>query len=100
MRSLINISLLIFLLSGCTKTFELPDTKPDNTVLVVEGDIKTGGLIENTFNLSRIKALFEVNDIPETNAIVEIVQQNGPRWTVPHKGKGRSEEHTSELQSH
>lgn len=88
MRQWINISSLLLLLSGCTKNFELPDTKPDNTVLVVEGDIKTGGVIENTFVLSRVKALFEVNDIPETNALVEIVQQNGPRWTIPHKGKG------------
>lgn len=88
MRSLICISSLLLVLSGCTKSFELPDTKPDNTVLVVEGDIKTGRLIENTFTLSRVKPLFEVDDIPETNAVVEVLQQNGPRWTIPHKGKG------------
>ena len=88
MRSLFYLSSLLLLLSGCTKSFELPDTKPDNTVLVVEGDIRTGGLIENSFALSRVKALFEVDDIPETNAVVEIVQQNGPRWAVPHRGRG------------
>ena len=79
---------LLVALSGCTKSFELPDTKPDKSVLVVEGTIQTGGSVENTFTLSRVKSLFEFDDIPEENAKVEIKQQNGPRWLLTHKGKG------------
>jgi Domain of unknown function (DUF4249) len=80
--------ILLLLLTGCTKSFELPETQPDNTVLVVEGNIQTGGSGENTFTLGRVKALFAFDDIPEENALVEIKQENGPRWKVPHQGKG------------
>ena len=88
MNKLAGVILILTILSGCTKSFELPDTKPDNSVLVVEGNIQTGGTVENTFTLSRVKALFEFDDIPEENAKVEIKQQNGPRWLLTHKGKG------------
>ena len=79
---------LLISISGCTKSFELPDTKPDQSVLVVEGTIQAGTTAENTFTLSRVKALFEFDDIPEENARVEIKQQNGPSWGLTHKGKG------------
>jgi len=72
MKRLAGVILILTILSGCTKSFELPDTKPDNSVLVVEGNIQTGGTVENTFTLSRVKALFEFDDIPEENAKVEI----------------------------
>jgi hypothetical protein len=88
MRISLIILLIALLLQGCTKSFELPSKEIINPILVVEGDIKTGELVENSIKLSRTKALFEVNDIPETNSLVEIQVQNGPRYVLRHRGNG------------
>jgi hypothetical protein len=88
MNRFVGVIGIMFALSGCTKSFELPDTKPDKSVLIVEGTIQTGGAAENSFTLSRVKSLFEVEDIPVENAKVEIKQQNGPKWLLTHQGKG------------
>lgn len=89
MRRLTNILIISLLLTGCTKNFELPDTKPDTSILVVEGDILTGTFTENTFSLSRLKSLFQFEDIPELKAKVEIVQSNGVKWLLQDQGFGK-----------
>lgn len=88
MRNSLTIILIACLIQGCTKSFELPSKEIANPILVVEGDIKTGELVENSIKLSRTKALFAVNDIPETNSLVEIQVQNGPRYVLKHRGNG------------
>ena len=42
MRYIAILFALTVMAMGCTKSLELPNTEPDNTILVVEGDIKTG----------------------------------------------------------
>ena len=54
MRTISKFLFIILIASGCTKALELPDTTPDNSILVVEGDIKTGTSSENVFKLSLI----------------------------------------------
>jgi hypothetical protein len=73
---------------GCTKSLELPNTEPDNSILVVEGDIKTGSSSENVFKLSRLKPLFEFDEIPELGAQVEIVAEDGRKWTLADSKNG------------
>ena len=88
MRTISKFLFIIFIASGCTKALELPDTTPDNSILVVEGDIKTGTNSENIFKLSRLKPLFEVDEVPELNAIVEIVAENGTKWPMVDNRNG------------
>ncbi|MEN9745105.1 MAG: hypothetical protein RL640_943 [Bacteroidota bacterium] len=76
------------LFAGCTKPLELPDTKPNATILIVEGDIIAGNNAENSFYLSRLKTLQGKDSIPELNAQVEIVSKDGAKWQIPQLGKG------------
>ena len=80
MRTIAKLFFIVLVASGCTKALELPNTTPDNSILVVEGDIKTGTSSENIIKLSRLKPLFEFEDVPELNAQVEIVAENGTKW--------------------
>ncbi len=73
---------------GCTKPLELPDTKPNATILVVEGDIIAGNNADNTFYLSRLKTLQGKDSIPELNAVIEILSKDGTKWQVKQFGKG------------
>jgi hypothetical protein len=88
MRTISKFLFIILIASGCTKALELPDTTPDNSILVVEGDIKTGTNSENIFKLSRLKPLFEVDEVPELNAQVEIVAENGTKWALTDQKNG------------
>lgn len=89
------IGILIILIAGCTKALELPDTAPDTSILVVEGDIRTGAQTENKIRLSRLKPLFQFEDIPELRAKVEIVSQSGTKWALTDNNNG---DYTSVLQ--
>ena len=64
MRYIAILFALTVMAMGCTKSLELPNTEPDNTILVVEGDIKTGSGTENIFKLSRLKPLFQFDEVP------------------------------------
>lgn len=88
MRTITKFLFIILIATGCTKALELPDTAPNKSILVVEGDIKTGTTSENVVKLSRLKPLFEVDDIPELNAQVEIVAQNGTKWQLTDQRNG------------
>jgi hypothetical protein len=88
MRTISKFLFIILIASGCTKALDLPDTKPDKSILVVEGDIKTGTTSENIIKLSRLKSLFQVDDVPELNAQVEIIAENGTRWPLVDKKNG------------
>ena len=88
MRQVLTIWMIGLLYFGCTKPLELPDTKPNATILVVEGDIIAGNNVDNTFYLSRLKTLQGKDSIPELNAIIEIVSQDGTKWQVKQLGRG------------
>ena len=88
MRTIFKLCFIVLVVSGCTKPLDLPGTTPDNSILVVEGDIKTGTSSENIIKLSRLKPLFEVEDVPELNAQVEIVAENGTKWKLTGNSKG------------
>jgi len=88
MRTISKFLFIILIASGCTKALELPDTTPDNSILVVEGDIKTGTSSENVFKLSRLKPLFEVDEVPELNAQIEIIAENGTKWPLTDQKNG------------
>lgn len=88
MKRLITIWLIAIIYVGCTKPLELPDTKPNATILVVEGDIVAGNNAENTFYLSRLKTLQGKDSIPELNALIEIVAKDGAKWQVQQVGNG------------
>ncbi len=80
--------MIVMLHAGCTKPLELPDTKPNATILIVEGDIIAGNNAENSFYLSRLKTLQGKDSIPELNAQVEVVSKDGAKWQIPQLGKG------------
>ncbi len=88
MRTIAKLFFIVMVVSGCTKALELPDTAPDKSILVIEGDIKTGTNSENIIKLSRLKPLFEFEDVPELNAQVEIVAENGNRWALTGNDNG------------
>jgi len=88
LRYLIAIWLMALLYTGCTKPLELPDTKPNATILIVEGDVIAGNNAENSFYLSRLKTLQGKDSIPELNAQVEIISKDGAKWQVPQLGRG------------
>jgi hypothetical protein len=88
MKRLMTIVMVGLIYFGCTKPLELPDTKPNATILVVEGDVIAGNNAENTFYLSRLKTLQGKDSIPELNALIEIVSKDGTRWQVKQVGKG------------
>lgn len=88
MRKLITILSIAIIYFGCTKPLELPDTKPNATILVVEGDIIAGDNAENIFYLSRLKTLQGKDSVPELNALIEILSKDGKKWQVQQSGKG------------
>ena len=88
MRNIAILFSLTVMTMGCTKSLELPNTTPDNSILVVEGDIKTGNGSENIFRLSRLKPLFQFDEVPEFNAQVEIIAENGTKWLLEDMRNG------------
>lgn len=88
MRTISKFLFIVLVATGCTKALELPDTAPDKSILVVDGTIITGTTSENIIKLSRLKPLFEFDDIPELNAKVEIVAENGTKWQLEDKKNG------------
>jgi hypothetical protein len=77
MRKLIGISFLGVLSASCSKPLELPDTQPDTSIVVVEGDIVTGNNMNNTVLLSRVRSLSDTNASPISQAQVQIVDEGG-----------------------
>ncbi len=82
MRSLFRISLLVLVTASCSKPLELPDTKPDTSIIVVEGDVVTGSDMDNTVLLSRVRSLADTSAAPISQAKVEVVAANGAIWDL------------------
>ncbi len=90
MMRLLRISMLaLVVVAGCSKPLELPDTKPDTSILVLEGDIVTGTDMENTVLLSRVRSLQDTTPSPESNARVEIVSKTGGNWPLTMTDAGK-----------
>jgi hypothetical protein len=89
MRRLLNISFLLLAFAGCSKPLELPDTKPDTSILVVEGDIETGDDMPNTVLLSRVRSLQDTTASPVTNCQVLVVAEDGTQWELFDQNTGQ-----------
>lgn len=76
------LSLATFFTFACSKPLELPDTKPDTSIVVVEGDVVTGTDMENTVLLSRVRSLADTTPAPISNAQVVVVSDNGSTWDL------------------
>lgn len=78
----IGILLVITALTGCTESFEIPFKEADKSILIVEGDVLVGANVDNRILLSRIKSLNDLNEYPEKDAKVEIINSTGTRWLL------------------
>jgi len=67
---------------SCSKPLELPDTKPDTSIVVVEGDVVTGVSMDNTVLLSRVRSLSDTTAAPISRAQVRVVSENGSVWDL------------------
>lgn len=89
-----GIPFLVILAASCSKPLELPDTKPDTSIVVVEGDIVTGTDMDNTVLLSRVRSLADTTAAPVSRALVQVVSDNGDSWDLAESadtaGKYRS----------
>jgi hypothetical protein len=75
--------------AGCSKPLELPDTKPDTSILIVEGDIVTGNNLENTVLLSRVRSLQDTTPAPVANCRVQVVSGDGLQWELNDLNSGK-----------
>jgi hypothetical protein len=80
--SLLVVAAMMIWTPSCSKPLELPDTKPDTTILVVEGDIVTGSNMDNTVLLSRVRSLSDTFPSPISNAQVRVVDQSGQAYSL------------------
>jgi Domain of unknown function (DUF4249) len=86
MRGLIALTVFGSLALGCSKPLELPDTKPDTSIVVVEGDVVTGNDVDNTVLLSRVRSLADTTAAPVANAQVLVVDESGHTWPLTESG--------------
>lgn len=94
MRKGVVIPFLLLLAASCSKPLELPDTKPDTSIVVVEGDVVTGTDMENVVLLSRVRSLADTTASPVSRAKVQVVSGSGSVWDLTESsdtlGKYRS----------
>ena len=76
------VPFLVLATASCSKPLELPDTKPDTSIVVVEGDIVTGADMDNTVLLSRVRSLSDTTAAPVSQAQVQVVSDNGTAWDL------------------
>jgi hypothetical protein len=82
MQGRVGIPILALMVASCSKPLELPDTKPDTSIVVVEGDVVTGVDMENTVLLSRVRSLSDTTAAPISQAKVQVVSENGTAWDL------------------
>lgn len=82
MKGRIGIPMLALFAAACSKPLELPDTKPDTSIVVVEGDIVTGTDMENAVLLSRVRSLADTSAAPVSRAQVQVLSDNGGSWDL------------------
>lgn len=80
---------IFYLFTTCKKPFTPSSTETDASVLVVEGTIGVGDLVENKFKLGRLNNLLNQDlKSPELNAKVYIVSDNGAQWPLDEDVNG------------
>lgn len=82
MHKRIKYIVLSLAIVSCSKPLELPDTKPDTSIVVVEGDVVTGTDMDNTVLLSRVRSLADTAAAPISQAQVQVVSDNGNTWNL------------------
>ena len=76
------VPFLVLATVSCSKPLELPDTRPDTSIVVIEGDVVTGTDMENTVLLSRVRSLADTTAAPISLAQVQVVSDNGSIWDL------------------
>lgn len=89
MLNKVKYIVLILAICSCSKPLELPDTKPDSSIVVIEGDIVTGNGMDNTVLLSRVRSLSDTAAAPISQAQVKVVSANGSTWDLVETTAGK-----------